>query len=796
MVFLPSPFANREPRSYPDRLCLDRPCLALLLLLACLLLMVALVVSGDYATAGNNDPQWSKDTGKDVLSVALSSDGRYLASGSANGKIFLYDMDSPGSAVIEYTAGGEVKQVALSDDGRYLVAGAFDQYVYLFDRVAGLPNTPVMAYDADRNFTTVDITADGSKFTAASGDPTTSDYLYFFDLGDQTPYRTESIPYDAEQVAISDDGTAAVIGMWNRIFYYTTDEGDSSYEWYQSYGTDAHLFMRDVDIQQDGDIVVGGLSDGTLYAYTDNGSLAWNGRTNGEQNDFYSVDMNPSGSHTVAGDEFGWVYLYDDTGELTFNYRMDDSSDSYFIYDVAVSDDGERFAAASRDDKVYHFYPDEADGVYWSYESQGKDFYSVAISSSGENTAGGSANDYLYYFDAEGEPNIPPTATIDKPGSDLAVLLGREVTFEGTGEDEGTIVEYEWRSDLDGVLSDLEDFNTDGLSQGEHTISFRVKDDSGDWSDPDTVTVDVHTTPTASIEDISPSPADEGVEVTFEGGGTDDGSLERYIWTSDLDGDLYNGSTSTFKEDSLSLGRHRITLIVWDNHDVASEEVSEYLTIREVPNEQPEAIIDQVNPDEPLEGDQVELRGHGTDSDGSIVAYEWRSSIDNVVGTNKVVTYPLSRGRHTIYFKVQDDDDRWSEEVTISVEVEEALKAMLTIQPPTGDTKKVFSFRASDSTGPDSMEYLFDFGDNTPTDWSRDDLQTHQYENADTYYVSLQVRWNGRTSAEVTYDLVVTEPEELPGNTDTGDGDDGPAPGLVVVAGAILTVACLGRKRR
>lgn len=787
MFSYPSYSIDRERRSS-----LDHCYLAFMMLLVGLTLMVMHSGPGE---AGNNDPKWGKDTGKDVNSVALSSDGRYLASGSANGKIYLYDMESTGSAVIEYTAGGEVKQVALSSNGRYMVAGAFDQNVYLFDRVNGLPNTPVMAYDADRNISTVDITPDGSKFTAASGDPTTNDYLYFFDLGDQTPYRSEGLPYDAEQVAISDDGSAAVIGMWDRIFYYTTDESDSGYEWYHSYGSDAHYTMRDVDIMEDGSLVVGALSDGTLYAYTDNGSLAWNGRTNEQQNDFYSVDMTPSGSHTVAGDEYGWVYLYDGDGDLIFNYRMDDSEDYFFIYDVAVSDDGSRFAAVSRDDKVYHFYPDEADGVFWNYNTPGKDFYCVAISSSGENTAAGSANDWAYYFDAAGEANVPPTATIDEVGPGLAVLLGKEVTFEGTGEDDGTVMDHEWSSDLDGVLSEQEDFSTDELSQGEHTITFKVKDDSGDWSDPDTVTLDIHTAPTASITDIDPSPADEGATITFEGGGSDDGTLERYIWTSDMDGDLYNGTAKTFTKSTLSLGRHSISLIVWDNHDVASQEVSEYLTIKQPPNEQPEATIDQIDPQAPLDGDEVEFRGHGTDSDGSIVAYQWRSSIDNIIGTSKVSTYELSKGRHNIYFKVQDDDDRWSDEVQTTVEVQDQLKAILVVQPPTGDTTKTFSFQGSDSTGPEHLEYLFDFGDTSASDWDTVALMTHQYAGPGTYFASLQVRDEyGRTSEEVTFELEVTEPDDIPSSSTTGDGDDGPAPGLMLAGGAVLMVALIWRK--
>ena len=506
-------------------------------LLALLAFVILLTLTGQ-AQAGTNEPTWSKDTDKDVLSVALSSDGQYLASGSDNGQIYLYDMDDTGSPLIDFqtTNREKIQQVALSANGRYLVAGAFDQHVYLFDRDNILPNTPITAYDAGRNFTTVDIDPDGTIYIAGSGDAEQTDYLYFFEVGEQTPYRSESISSEAEQVAISTDGTSAVIGAYNSIRYYTTSDSDSGYVWSNSsYG--GYYYMKDVGITDDGGFVVGALTDGTLYVYDDKGDFLWNGRSNGEQNDFISVDVAPSGNHIVAGDEVGWVYLYDGDGNLLFNHRMDDSSDSWDVYDVAISDDGKHFVAASRDDHIYNFYPDEADGVYWNYKSSmNKDFFAAAISSDGEWSAAGSGDDLVYYFDAEGVPNEPPTASIVEIDPLPAALVGETVTFEGDGDDDGTITEYEWSSNIDDIISDQKTFSLDDLSQGDHTISLRVKDDSGVWSDPVTQELGIHTVPTANIDDIDPSPGNEGEDVTFEGSGDDDGSISRYIWSSDIQG--------------------------------------------------------------------------------------------------------------------------------------------------------------------------------------------------------------------------------------------------------------------
>ena len=81
-----------------------------------------------------------------------------------------------------------------------------------------------------------------------------------------------------------------------------------------------------------------------------------------------------------------------------------------------------------------------------------------------------------------GGTNHIPTAMIDVITPPAAVP-GDEITFMGTGaDDDGTIAAYEWRSDIDGLLSDQEMFTTTGLSSGIHSIRFRVQDDQGGWS--------------------------------------------------------------------------------------------------------------------------------------------------------------------------------------------------------------------------------------------------------------------------------------------------------------------------
>jgi hypothetical protein len=75
----------------------------------------------------------------------------------------------------------------------------------------------------------------------------------------------------------------------------------------------------------------------------------------------------------------------------------------------------------------------------------------------------------------------PPKAFIDlvNPGSPKE---DSEITLVGSGIDSGTIVAYQWDSDLDGSLGSDRVIKTQ-LSSGNHLISFKVQDEAGHWSE-------------------------------------------------------------------------------------------------------------------------------------------------------------------------------------------------------------------------------------------------------------------------------------------------------------------------
>ena len=97
--------------------------------------------------------------------------------------------------------------------------------------------------------------------------------------------------------------------------------------------------------------------------------------------------------------------------------------------------------------------------------------------------------------------NQKPSATIIIISPKTAEY-GESIYFAGKGTDDGYITEYYWSSNKDGFLSNEQSFYKSDLSIGTHTISFKVKDDDNEWSDPVTSTVTIN--PVSSPERNNP----------------------------------------------------------------------------------------------------------------------------------------------------------------------------------------------------------------------------------------------------------------------------------------------------
>jgi outer membrane protein assembly factor BamB len=177
----------------------------------------------------------------------------------------------------------------------------------------------------------------------------------------------------------------------------------------------------------------------------------------------------------------------------------------------------------------------------------------------------------------------------------------------------------------------------------------------------------------------------------------------------------------------------------------------------------PTASIDSVSPTPATEDDLVSFRGHGSDPDGSIVAYEWVSSIDGHLSTlSEFGTHSLSIGTHTIFFHVQDNHDIWSAKATTTLTITEtpnlAPTASFTVSSTTPELGQNVELtdQSQDPEG-ETLLYDWDFGDGTG---SAERNPSHQYGQAQSYTITLTV--TDDDGATDTFSISITVEEKSP----------------------------------
>ena len=77
-------------------------------------------------------------------------------------------------------------------------------------------------------------------------------------------------------------------------------------------------------------------------------------------------------------------------------------------------------------------------------------------------------------------------------------------------------------------------------------------------------------------------------------------------------------------------------------------------------NQQPSAVIQSISPNPANQGQTITFNGYGSDSDGTISAWEWK--IDGVVKSNSedFSSSGFSIGTHSVVYRVQDNEGYWS----------------------------------------------------------------------------------------------------------------------------------------
>ena len=281
------------------------------------------------------------------------------------------------------------------------------------------------------------------------------------------------------------------------------------------------------------------------------------------------------------------------------------------------------------------------------------------------------------------------------------VLENEPVTLLGHGiSHTGDIVEYHWSSSLDGELYSGSDPGPMSilLSNGTHAISLRVRDSLGHLSDPAGIKVVVNGIPRVSLAGLE-AWIMEGESILLSGEASDDGTIMRYVWSTDREGVLYSGPNPTYFWRWLSQGDRVLSFYVMDDLGARSGTASMNFSVYARPVPAIESVTSTMAPPGTLISDvPIRFMGSGR-AVNPIVRYVWVSDVSGVLynGTDDSFVIPgLPNGTHTISLRVMDGMGIWSGNVTRVIHVDLRPEAVIrSFSPNPGILGETISFQGA-----------------------------------------------------------------------------------------------------
>jgi len=338
-------------------------------------------------------------------------------------------------------------------------------------------------------------------------------------------------------------------------------------------------------------------------------------------------------------------------------------------------------------------------------------------------------------------PDGTPVAEIATPASNMTVVQGQSVSFQGSARGGDGALSYAWS--FGGAAPASSQMNPGTVvfsSPGTYAVVFSVRDTDGDVSS-DSVTITVSRSNSMPVATITAPAADTsilaGQSVLFQGSVSAGDGVPRYSWS-------FSGAAP----DSTSLSPGYIVFssigiytIVFTVTDLDGDSSSDTVTITVTrANSTPVATISSPASDMTiLAGHSVNFTGAVSGGDGDIT-YSWSFSgaaLDSSAQNPGTVVFQ-NTGRYTAVFTARDGDgETGSDSVTITVEEESSPTAAIT--SPSADVTitagQSVAFQGSVSTGNGPMSCRWSFSGGAP-DSRVEDPGTIRFASAGTYPVT------------------------------------------------------------
>ncbi|MCZ4103663.1 NB-ARC domain-containing protein [Streptomyces sp. H39-C1] len=397
---------------------------------------VAIAPDGTWLAAGSEDGAvriWDAATGQNtttltghtrmVTAVAISPDGMWLATGSNDRTVRLWDVATGQNTATLTGPTGSVYAVAVSPDGTWLATGSNNRTVRIWDVTTGQNTTTLNVHNGIVN--SVAISADGAWLATGSDDST----VRIWDAATGRNTTTLTGPTGSVYaVAVPRVGTWLATGNEDgtvRIWDAATGQSTTN----QTVHTGS---VYAVAISPDGTWLATGSNNRTVRIWnvaTGQNTVTLTGHTRMVT----AVAISSDGTWLATGSNDHSVRIWDvATGQNTITH----AGHAYWVDSVAISSDGTWLAASSEDGTVRIWDAATGRNTATLTGHEGR-VTAVAISPDGAWLASGSEDGTVRIWDAATGRN---TATLTgHEGRVTAVAISPDGAWLASGSEDGTV---------------------------------------------------------------------------------------------------------------------------------------------------------------------------------------------------------------------------------------------------------------------------------------------------------------------------------------------------------------------